>query len=175
MLAAEGADPERVALHLLRTDPAAAPETVAVLRAAAERARARGAPESAATFLRRALAEPPLEPAIAADVRLELGLALAAHVQPDARRPAARGGGARARRPASGSRSRSAAAARWGWPATSTDALDLCRRGLEHATDVAPEPSRGSRPSSSATRGCTPDAMPEARARLPARPSRRRR
>ena len=94
MLAAEGADPERVALHLLRTDPAAAAETVAVLRAAAERAIARGAPESAATFLRRALAEPPLEPAIAADVRLELGLALAAHVQPEARRPAARGGGA---------------------------------------------------------------------------------
>ena len=94
MLAAEGADPERVALHLLRTDPAADPETVAVLRAAAERAITRGAPESAATLLRRALAEPPLEPAIAADVRLVLALALAAARATRRGPAAARGGGA---------------------------------------------------------------------------------
>ena len=45
---------------------------------------ARGAPESAAGFLRRALAEPPLDPAVAADVTGELGQALAAHLHPDA-------------------------------------------------------------------------------------------
>ena len=133
-----GVDPERVALHLLRTDAAAAAETVAVLRAAAERALARGAPESAATFLRRALAEPPLEPAIAADVRLELGLALAAHVLPEA--PGlldeavelAASPGQRVDIALRGARA-------VGLAGHFPDALDLCRRGLAHATDVDPE------------------------------------
>jgi hypothetical protein len=69
LLASERADPERVALHLLRTDPTADPGTVDALRAAAARAGARGAPQSAAGFLRRALAEPPLDAWVAADVR----------------------------------------------------------------------------------------------------------
>ena len=51
---------------------------------AAALAGARGAPESAAGFLRRALAEPPLDPAVAAAVTGELGQALAAHLHPDA-------------------------------------------------------------------------------------------
>ena len=84
VLSDERADPERVALHLLHTDPHADPGTVAALRAAAISATARGAPESAARFLRRAVAEPPLDPDAAAGVRLELGLARAAHLQPDA-------------------------------------------------------------------------------------------
>ena len=41
-------------------------------------------PQSAAAYLRRALAEPPPDAAEDADVRLELGLALAAYMQPDA-------------------------------------------------------------------------------------------
>jgi DNA-binding CsgD family transcriptional regulator len=45
---------------------------------------ARGAPESAAGFLRRALAEPPLDPAAIAGVTGELGQALAAYLHPDA-------------------------------------------------------------------------------------------
>ena len=92
LLAGERADPERIGLHLLRTEPAGDAATVATLREAARRAGARGAPQSAAAYLRRALAEPPPDPAEDADVRLELGLALAAYMHPDAYRPAARGG-----------------------------------------------------------------------------------
>ena len=84
LLADEDADAERVALHLLHTAPAADATTVATLRAAAAGASASGAPQSAAVLLRRALAEPPTDANVAADVRTELGLALAAHVHPDA-------------------------------------------------------------------------------------------
>ena len=84
LLTGERADPERIGLHLLRTEPAREAATVATLREAAGRASARGAPQSAAAFLRRAAAEPPPDPAQDADVRLELGLALAAYLQPDA-------------------------------------------------------------------------------------------
>jgi DNA-binding CsgD family transcriptional regulator len=84
LLADERADPERIGLHLLRTEPAREAATVAALREAARRASAGGAPQSAATYLRRAAAEPPPDPAQDADVRLELGLALAAYLQPDA-------------------------------------------------------------------------------------------
>ena len=44
LLASERADPERVGLHLLRTEPAREAATVATLRDAARRATARGAP-----------------------------------------------------------------------------------------------------------------------------------
>jgi tetratricopeptide (TPR) repeat protein len=57
---------------------------VSTLRAAAERANRRGAPESAAVFLRRALLEPPGSRALTADVHSELGLCLAAQVRPGA-------------------------------------------------------------------------------------------
>jgi hypothetical protein len=85
LLKQDGADPERVALHLLRTEPAADPSAVEALRAAAVAATGRGAPESAAEYLRRALAEPP-EPATRAEVFLALGIALA-----EVRSPAATG------------------------------------------------------------------------------------
>jgi DNA-binding NarL/FixJ family response regulator len=84
LLEREHADPEHVAVHLLRTEPLADPATVATLRHAAAMAVARGAPETAAGFLRRALAEPPLDSAVAADVTGELGQTLAAHLHPDA-------------------------------------------------------------------------------------------
>ncbi len=84
MLAAERADPERVALHLLRTEPAGEAATVVALRHAARQASARGAPQSAAAYLRRAAAEPPPDATQDADVRLEHGLALAAYMQPEA-------------------------------------------------------------------------------------------
>ena len=57
---------------------------VDLLREAADRATARGAPETAATFLRRALAEPPRDRDTDAAVRLDLALALAAYMHPDA-------------------------------------------------------------------------------------------
>jgi DNA-binding CsgD family transcriptional regulator len=69
-----GAEPERVAAHLLRTPPAMDSGVVAVLRDAAGRAGSRGASESAVTYLRRALAEPP-SPAERVEVLLDLGSA----------------------------------------------------------------------------------------------------
>jgi DNA-binding NarL/FixJ family response regulator len=136
-LAAERAEPERIALHLLRTDPAASADTVAALRVAATRASARGAPESAATFLRRALVEPPLDAATAADVQLELGLALAAHVHPDA--PALlRDAVALAASPAQRVEIALHGARALGMAGHFGLAIDLARRGLEHAGAAAP-------------------------------------
>ena len=57
LLAAEGADLDAVCAHLLVCEPAGSPEVVERLRAAAARAVVRGAPESAAAYLRRAVAE----------------------------------------------------------------------------------------------------------------------
>jgi DNA-binding CsgD family transcriptional regulator len=61
LLAAEHTDPESVAVHLLATEPAGDPDVVRILREAARRASAGGAPDTAAELLRRALAEPPDE------------------------------------------------------------------------------------------------------------------
>jgi predicted ATPase len=65
---------ERVAEHLLASEPAADPWTVDRLVEAARAAARRGAPETASVYLRRALAEPP-EPDELAGVLLELGMA----------------------------------------------------------------------------------------------------
>jgi DNA-binding CsgD family transcriptional regulator len=59
LLSAEHAQPELVALHHLHAPLAASRETVRVLRAAAARASANGAPAGAVRYLLRALAEPP--------------------------------------------------------------------------------------------------------------------
>jgi DNA-binding CsgD family transcriptional regulator len=59
LLKAQGAEPERIAVHLLATDPEADAEVVETLGAAARRALDRAAPEAAVSYLRRALAEPP--------------------------------------------------------------------------------------------------------------------
>jgi DNA-binding CsgD family transcriptional regulator len=67
-----GADPERVAAHLLLAPPAADSRVVATLREAARRAGSRGASENAVAYLRRALAEPPAAAERAA-LLLELG------------------------------------------------------------------------------------------------------
>jgi DNA-binding CsgD family transcriptional regulator len=55
----ESAAPDSVAAHLLRVEPAGDSNVVEVLREAAALARRRGSPEAAATYLRRALGEPP--------------------------------------------------------------------------------------------------------------------
>jgi DNA-binding CsgD family transcriptional regulator len=67
-------DNARVAEHLLATAPAGDAWVVEQLRAAAGGAAASGAPESAAAYLRRAVAEPPSTEAKAATL-LELGMA----------------------------------------------------------------------------------------------------
>jgi DNA-binding CsgD family transcriptional regulator len=59
LLAGEGAAEERIATHLLASDPADDEETVELLVSVAEEAASRGAPASAAAYLRRALEEPP--------------------------------------------------------------------------------------------------------------------
>ncbi len=84
VLAADLVDVETVGLHLLHAEPAGELQTVSTLRAAAERANRRGAPESAAVFLRRALLEPPDSRALNADLHSELGLALSSQVRPGA-------------------------------------------------------------------------------------------
>ncbi|MGW6216676.1 ATP-binding protein [Streptomyces sp. NPDC055109] len=61
LLTAAGADLERVAAHLLRVPPAGERQTVEVLRKAAEQAALRGSPQSAFTYLDRALQEPPTD------------------------------------------------------------------------------------------------------------------
>jgi DNA-binding CsgD family transcriptional regulator len=59
LLLGDGADLDAVAAHLLLSDPAGDPATVATLRKAAGSALDRGAPETATAYLRRALEEPP--------------------------------------------------------------------------------------------------------------------
>ena len=59
MLADEDAPGERVASHLLATEPAADPATVERLISVAREALGRGAPRSSIAYLRRALLEPP--------------------------------------------------------------------------------------------------------------------
>jgi DNA-binding CsgD family transcriptional regulator len=74
LLGERHAGPARIAEHLLVSSPAADAWTVEQLRAAAREGAARGAPESAVAYLRRALAEPP--PAEEkAGLLLELGFA----------------------------------------------------------------------------------------------------
>jgi len=60
-LAREGASAERVTAHLLLTSPTGDQHRVSTLRSAATAAAHRGAPRTAATYLRRALAESPSE------------------------------------------------------------------------------------------------------------------
>ena len=83
LLAAAGADAERVALHILNTEPEGDGWRVTQLRAAAARALARGAADVAGSLLRRALAEPPPDGPRAA-VLAELGLACARAGDPSA-------------------------------------------------------------------------------------------
>jgi ATP/maltotriose-dependent transcriptional regulator MalT len=80
---AAGAAGERVAVHLLASDPAEDPWVCERLRAAAREAIGRGAPEAAVSYLERALSEPPP----AGDrpgLLLELGTATAFALRPGA-------------------------------------------------------------------------------------------
>lgn len=70
LLADRGAPAGVVTAHLLRSDPAANPWASATLTDAARSALAAGAPDSAATLLERALAEPPPATERAAVLRL---------------------------------------------------------------------------------------------------------
>jgi DNA-binding CsgD family transcriptional regulator len=73
---------ERIAQHLLVTEPAADPWVVERLVEAAAAARQQGAPEAEAVFLRRAFAEPPPEGDLCGLLR-DLGMAEASAGLPD--------------------------------------------------------------------------------------------
>ncbi|HTU96271.1 MAG TPA: AAA family ATPase, partial [Solirubrobacteraceae bacterium] len=83
LLIAEAAAPDRVAAHLLSAEPYGDAWVVDALRAAARQAMGRGAPDTAASYLRRALAEPPAG-AARLEVLLELGRAEALGPSDDA-------------------------------------------------------------------------------------------
>jgi DNA-binding CsgD family transcriptional regulator len=72
LLRGDQAPPERLAIHLLAVERRADPELVQTLRIAARSAVDRGGPDVAATYLRRALEEPP-PPHLRAEVLLEAG------------------------------------------------------------------------------------------------------
>jgi DNA-binding CsgD family transcriptional regulator len=74
LLAEAGAEPERVAAHLLRTPPAGDSRVAEILLEAARRAGRSGASESPVAYLRRALAEPP-STELRPEVLLQLGYA----------------------------------------------------------------------------------------------------
>jgi ATP/maltotriose-dependent transcriptional regulator MalT len=74
LLAQWGADDDTIAAHLLESAPVGDPAVVERLRTAAHRAGAHGATDVAATYLRRAVEEPP-EPAQRGAVLRELGAA----------------------------------------------------------------------------------------------------
>jgi DNA-binding NarL/FixJ family response regulator len=80
LLAERGAKPERLALHLLATDPVGDQATVGTLAAAAQRALDRAAPEAAFSYLERALAEPAQPPARPDLIRLLITAAIRAGV-----------------------------------------------------------------------------------------------
>ena len=74
LLASDGAEPEQIAGQLMACEGAGDADAVQALRAAAAAALARGAPDTAVRYLRRALAEPPAE-GLRAAVLGELGSA----------------------------------------------------------------------------------------------------
>jgi DNA-binding CsgD family transcriptional regulator len=75
LLAGDGAEPDRVGAHLLAAPASKDPWVVDRLLEAAAHARERGAPESAALLMERALAEPPTDER-RVDVEAALGSAL---------------------------------------------------------------------------------------------------
>src|SRR5262249_28688732 len=72
LLAAAGAAPDRIAVHLLATYAGRDPQTVSTLRQAAADATRRGAPDGAVTYLQRALAQPS-SPDLEPTIRYQLG------------------------------------------------------------------------------------------------------
>lgn len=82
-LSAAGSPHDRVAAHLLATEPAGDPRVVEMLHAGSASALAAGDPATATVLLRRALAEPPPRE-LRADILYELGTAERRSQSPDA-------------------------------------------------------------------------------------------
>lgn len=138
LLTEEGATPEEVAGQLLHTQAGTQPDAGEVLAAAAERALRRGAPETAATYLERSLAEP-LPCDERALLRSRLGQAQA-RFDPASAVGHLRGALEQSDAPAS---ARATAAQELGRLLTVTgrtpEAVDVLGREADHLTKVAPE------------------------------------
>jgi DNA-binding CsgD family transcriptional regulator len=74
ILASEGAEPEAVAAHVLRSEAVPSAQTIECLRAAAPSALRRGAPEAAVSYLKRALVED-IDTSLRRAILVELGRA----------------------------------------------------------------------------------------------------
>ncbi len=135
--AASDATVEQAAVHYLAIEGSGDPDAVATLRKAAESASSRGAPENAATYLRRALAEPPGE-GDRPGILIELGLAGLAADEADsvAQLVAAVRG-----LPDSPERADAAleAAILLGYNGDSGDVLAVCEAGLRSRESIDPE------------------------------------
>lgn len=90
LLDGHGVDPDAIAAQLLRCDPSNDAWVLRTLRGAAGAAWRRGAPEVAARYLERALAEPPTDRE-RGQMLIELGAAKTRAAQPDARQTLAAG------------------------------------------------------------------------------------
>lgn len=136
-LTAKGAPAEQAAIHYLAIEGSNDPAAVSTLREAARRASSGGAPEIAASYLRRALAEPP-----AADERagivVELRLADLATEEPDS---VARLVEAVRAVPDSGERAEAAleAAILLGFNGDSGDVVSMCEAGLRSRASIDPD------------------------------------
>lgn len=135
-LAARGAPVEQAAVHYLVIEGSGERGVVCTLREAARQASSRGAPEVAASYLRRALAEPPAEED-QPGVRFGLGLAGLAAEEPDSVAhlvEAVHG------MPNPGERAEAAleAAILLGFNGDSLDVVSLCEAGLRSRASIDP-------------------------------------
>jgi DNA-binding CsgD family transcriptional regulator len=136
-LLAKGAPAEQVAVHYVAVDGSGEPRVVSILRAAAHQASSRGASDVAASYLRRALAEPPPE-AERPGISFELGLAGLAADEPDS---PARVVQAVHDIPDPPRRAEAAleAAILLGYHGDSTRRVSVCAAGLEQGAAIDPE------------------------------------
>jgi DNA-binding CsgD family transcriptional regulator len=136
-LVGRGAPVEQAAVHYLAVEGSGDQRAVRTLRDAARQASSRGAPEVAASYLRRALSEPPVE-SERPRVLVELGLVgLAADEQDSAANlvDAVRG------IPDPGERAEAAleAAILLGFNGDSLDVISACKAGLQSRDSIDPE------------------------------------
>jgi DNA-binding CsgD family transcriptional regulator len=137
LLADRGAPAEPAAVHYLAIDGAGDPAAVSTLREAAREASSRGAPDVAASYLRRALVEPPNEDD-RPSVYFELGLAGIAAEEPGS---AAQLVGAVHGLPDAQQRAEAAlqAAILLTFNGNSTDVISVCDAGLESRESIDPD------------------------------------
>ncbi|MGH2990963.1 MAG: helix-turn-helix transcriptional regulator [Solirubrobacterales bacterium] len=136
-LASRGASPEQAAVHYLAVEGSGDRRAVSALREAARQASSRGAPDVAASYLRRALVEPPDQrerPRVLVELGLA-GLAAEEHDSPAHLAEAVRG------IPDPRERAEVAleAAILLGFNGDSADVVSACNAGLRSRTSIDPD------------------------------------